>query len=101
MTKIVSISEHFQHFLTDLKESFWGDLEGRTRLAWKQFLEAESERMRDLYAVRDSYERGPRRQSQYRNGYYERDFVTRFGTRSLRVEKLWEEDWLDLEEETQ
>ena len=27
MTKIVSISEHFQHFLTDLKESFWGDLE--------------------------------------------------------------------------
>ncbi len=27
MAKIISIDEHFQHFLTDLKESFWGDLE--------------------------------------------------------------------------
>jgi hypothetical protein len=24
MAKITSISEHFQHFLGDLKESFWG-----------------------------------------------------------------------------
>lgn len=47
MAKIVSITEHFQHFLRDLKESFWGDLEQKTRLAWKQFL--ESERMRSLY----------------------------------------------------
>ena len=85
MPKIVSISEHFQHFLADLKESFWGDLEGRTKLAWKQFLEAESERLRDRYAVLDSYERGRRRPSQYRNGYYERDFVTRFGTIRLRI----------------
>ena len=61
MPKIVSISEHFQHFLSDLKESFWGDLEGRTKLAWKQFFESESERLRDRYAVLDSYERGPQR----------------------------------------
>jgi len=26
MAKIVSITEHFQHFPADLKESFWGDL---------------------------------------------------------------------------
>jgi hypothetical protein len=32
-----------------LKESFWADLEATTRLAWKHFLEAESERMRNLY----------------------------------------------------
>ena len=85
MAKIVSITEHFQHFLTDLKESFWGDLEQKTQFAWKHFLEAESERMRDQYAVFDSYERGPRRPSHYRNGYYERDFVTRFGTIRLRI----------------
>jgi putative transposase len=85
MTKIVSITEHFQHFLSDLKESFWGDLEGRTKMAWKQFIEAESERQRDRYAVLDSYERGPRQPRQYRNGYYERDFVTRFGTLRLRI----------------
>jgi hypothetical protein len=68
MTKIVSITEHFQHFLSDLKESFWGDLEGRTKLAWKH-LRGRVERMRDRYAVLDSYERGPRQPSQYRNGY--------------------------------
>jgi putative transposase len=85
MAKIVSITEHFQHFLADLRESFWGDLEGRTQLAWKHFLEAESERMRNQFAVLDSYERGPRRASQYRNGYYERDLVTRFGTIRLRI----------------
>ena len=33
MTKIVSITEHVQLYLADLKESFWGDLEGRTKLA--------------------------------------------------------------------
>ena len=85
MAKIISIDEHFQHFLTDLKESFWGDLEARTRLSWKRLFESESERLRDAYAVRDSYERGPRTPAQYRNGYYERDFVTRFGSIRLRI----------------
>ncbi len=33
MAKITTISEHFQHFPTDLKESLWGDLEARTKLA--------------------------------------------------------------------
>jgi len=69
MAKIVSITEHFQHFLADLKESLWGHLEARTRLSWKRLLESESARLRDAYAVRDSYERGPRRPGQYRNGY--------------------------------
>ena len=85
MAKIISIDEHFQHFLTDLKESFWGDLECKTRLAWKHFLESESERMRNRFAVFDSYRRGPRPRSHYRNGYYERDFVTRFGSIRLRI----------------
>jgi len=85
MTKIVSIDERFQHFLADMKESFWGDLEGRTKLAWKHLFESESERLRDRYAVLDSYERGPRQPRQYRNGFYERDFVTRFGTIRLRI----------------
>ena len=85
MGKIVSITEHFQHFLTDLKESFWGDLEAKTKLAWKHFLEAESERMRDRFAVFDSHQRGQRVAGGYRNGYYERDFVTRFGTIRLRI----------------
>jgi len=62
------IAGHFQHFLGDLKESFWGDLEQKTRLAWTQFLESEPERMRRLYTAHDRYERGPRRFGSYRNG---------------------------------
>ena len=71
ITKTVSINERFEDFLADLKESFWGDLEGRTKLAWKHLFETESERLRDRYAVLDSYERGPRQPGQYRNGYDE------------------------------
>jgi putative transposase len=85
MAKIVSISEHFQHFLNDLKESFWGDPEAKTKLAWKQFLEAESVRMRNPFMGYESYERGPRLADGYRNGYYERDFATRFGAIRLRI----------------
>jgi transposase-like protein len=33
MAKSVSINGRFEHFLADLKESFWGDLEGRAKLA--------------------------------------------------------------------
>jgi len=85
MAKIISIDEHFQHFLNDLKDSFWGDLEQKTRLAWKQFFETDSERMRNLYMGCEPYERGPRPAAGYRNGYYERDFVTRFGTIRLKI----------------
>ncbi|HEV2464129.1 MAG TPA: transposase [Acidobacteriaceae bacterium] len=41
--------------------------------------------MRVQFAVLDSYERGPRRPSQYRNGYYWRELVTRLGTIRLRI----------------
>jgi hypothetical protein len=85
MAKIIPITEHFQHFLAELKESFWGDVYGRTQLAWKQFLEADSELPRDRYAVREAYQRRRSRRQPYRNGYYERDFVTRLGTIRLRV----------------
>jgi putative transposase len=85
MAKIIPISEHFQHFLGEMKDSFWGDVYGQTRLAWKRVLEADSERQRDRYAVREAYQRRCSRGQPYRNGYYERDFVTRFGTIRLRV----------------
>src|SRR5690242_5125129 len=44
MAKIIPIDEHFQHFLSELKESFWGDLYGQTRQAWQKFFELQSER---------------------------------------------------------
>ena len=47
MAKVTPISEYFQHFLADLKETFWGDVYGQTRLAWQRFFQLESERQRD------------------------------------------------------
>ena len=85
MAKVTPISEQFQHFLAEMKESFWGDLCGRTQQAWKKYFEAESERLRDLYSGWAPYERVQGARRDYRNGYYERDFVTRFGTLRLRM----------------
>jgi hypothetical protein len=50
MAKIIPITEHFQHFLAEMKESFWGDLYGQTQLAWQRFIELQSERQRDRFS---------------------------------------------------
>ena len=84
MAKIIPITEHFQHFVEELQESFWGDLQARTRQAAQKFFDALSERQRDRYMVSRRYVRSAQRHD-YRNGYYPRDFVTKFGTLRLRV----------------
>src|SRR5438067_3086328 len=94
MAKIIPISEHFQHYLAEMKESFWGDLYGQTKLAWQRFFELQSERQRDRYSGWGRYERRRGRRRVYRNGYYERDFVTRFGTIRLRVARTREKSFL-------
>jgi putative transposase len=85
MAKIIPITEHYQHFLEEMKESFWGDVYGQTKQLWKERLELDSRRARDRYAVREVYQRRSSRREPYRNGYYERDFVTRLGTIRLRI----------------
>jgi putative transposase len=83
MGRVIPITEQFQHFVEDVKESFWGDLYGKTKLAWKQFLEEASRKERDRYLGVQDYERAGKRE--YRNGFYLRHFVTVFGTLVLRV----------------
>jgi len=94
MAKIIPITEHFQHFLSELKESFWGDLYGQTRQAWQKFFELQSERQRDRFSGWGRYERRTGKRRRYRNGYYERDFVTRFGTIRLRIARTREKSFL-------
>jgi putative transposase len=94
MAKIIPITEHFQHFLTDMKESFWGDVYGQTKLAWQGFLELESQRQRDRFSGWGRYERRSGKRRDYRNGCYERDFVTRFGTLRLRIARTREKSFL-------
>ena len=84
MAKVTPITEQFQHFVSELKESFWGDLQGQVQQSMRRLFELLSERQRDLYMVSPRHSRQKPRQD-YRNGYYERDFVTRFGTLRLRI----------------
>ena len=55
--KLALATEQFQHFVSNLRESLWGDLNGKTREAWQKFFEADSERQRDRFAAVDAYER--------------------------------------------
>jgi putative transposase len=84
MKKVAPITEQFQHFLEEMQESFWGDLYGKTKQLWQRWLEEESERERKRYCGTGWYEHSQQRR-EYRNGHYERDFVTRFGTIRVRV----------------
>jgi putative transposase len=97
MAKItpIRITEQFEYFLKELKESFWGDLYGQTRLAWKRFWEAESARERDSYMKTGWYEQvASSERIDYRNGFYERDFVTRLGTIRLRIARTRKENFI-------
>jgi hypothetical protein len=69
MRKVTPITEQFQHFVQDLQESFWGEVYGKTRLAWKQFLEEDSRRQRERWVGLERYERAQRGDREYRNGF--------------------------------
>jgi transposase-like protein len=93
MAKVTPITEQFQHFVSELKDSFWGDLQGQVQQSMRRLFELLSERQRDLYMVSPRHSRQkPRRD--YRNGYYERDFVTRFGTLRLRIARTRQRGFL-------
>jgi putative transposase len=83
MSRVIPITEQYQHFVEGVKENFWGDLYGRTRQFWKQFWEEQSRRERDRYLGVKDYEREADRE--HRNGFYERHLVTIFGTLVLRI----------------
>jgi hypothetical protein len=83
--RIFRWTEQFQHFAEEVKESFWGDLYGQTKQAWKRFLEKQSRKERDGDVGGVDYARAGKKRRGYRNGFYVRDFVTRLGTLRLRI----------------
>jgi putative transposase len=92
MARVIPITEQFQHFVREVKESFWGDLYGKTKLAWKQFLEGVSRGERDRSVGADEYAQVGERE--YRNGFYERSLVTIFGTLVLRIARTRRQSFL-------
>jgi hypothetical protein len=79
MTTLAPWTEQWQHFTAEIREQFWGDLARHTRQSWQDFLGRVSLEARDRYLGVREYERSPER-TDARNGFYERDFVTRLGT---------------------
>jgi len=61
MAKVTPITEHFQHFVQELQESFWGDLEGRVKEAAQRYFALLSERQRDFYMLSPRYGRSGER----------------------------------------
>jgi putative transposase len=85
--RVKNTTQRFAVFVRDLQEGFWGDFEGRTRETLKKLLEADSEQQMAEYLGLQWHERvvGPAPRIDYRNGYYERSYVTRFGVLRLRI----------------
>ena len=66
--------------MRDLKESFRGDRYGQARGVLEKFLNAESARLWDQFVGCGRYAQEAERRGQ-RNGFYFRDWVSRFGGR--------------------
>jgi putative transposase len=90
----IRISEQFEHFVADLKDSFWGDVCGKARLCLKSWLEQDSLQQRDEYLRQEPTEAGQSRPKRYRNGFYQRDWVTQFGTMRLRIARTRDKNFL-------
>lgn len=94
MWKVPETTEQFQLFVREVSEDFWGDIHQRTKNAWKRWLEEDSARQRDRHAGVDWYSRDEEKRIAYRNGFYERDFATRFGTIRLRIARTRDKSFL-------
>lgn len=93
MRTVAPMTEEFQHFVSDLKETFWGDVYGRAKGALERYLEEESARLRDRQVRCEPRKQEPTRRGQ-RNGFYWRDFVCRFGTLRLKIARTRERGFL-------
>jgi transposase-like protein len=73
----------------DLKESFWGDLQGQVQQTVKEMLEVDSEQQMEEYLGLRWYERPEAEEERLdsRNGYYERDYTTPWGIIRFRVRR--------------
>lgn len=78
-------TEQFQHFVQDLQESFWGNVQERTRKVVEDMMRADSEQQMEEYLGLKWHERPAEGKTRidYRNGSYVRGYVVPLGP--LRV----------------
>ena len=84
--RVKNITQRFEGFVQDLQESFWGDFQGQTRQRLKELLEKDAEQQMAEYLGLKWHERAaPAERVDYRNGFYQRDYVTPLGVIRLRI----------------
>lgn len=93
--RIKITTQRFQGFVQDLQESFWGDFQGQTRQVLKELLEKDSEQqMAEHLGLRWHERAQPAERVDYRNGFYERDYVTALGVIRLRIPRTRQRSFL-------
>src|SRR5260370_121088 len=93
--RVKNSTQRFQAFVQDLQESFWGDFQGQTREMLKKLLETDAEQQMADYLGLQWHERArPAERLDYRNGFYERDYVTPMGIVRLRIPRTRQRSFL-------
>jgi putative transposase len=93
--RVKNSTQRFEVFVRDLQESFWGDFQGRTREVLKKLLETDAEQQMAEYLGLQWHERArPAERVDYRNGFYERDYVTPLGIVRLRIPRTRQRSFL-------
>jgi putative transposase len=93
--RVKNSTQRFQVFVRDLQESFWGDFQGQTREMLKKLLEADAQQQMANYLGLKWHERArAAARLDYRNGFYERDYVTPLGIVRLRIPRTRQRSFL-------
>lgn len=93
--RVKNTTQRFQVFVRDLQESFWGDFQGKTREVLKRLLESDAEQKMTEYLGLKWHERVAREERvDYRNGFYEREYVTPLGVLRLRIPRTRQRSFL-------
>jgi transposase-like protein len=93
--RVKNSTARFEGFVQELQESFWGDFQGRTRQVLKALLETDAEqRMAEYLGLKWHERANPEERVDYRNGFYERDYVTPLGVIRLRIPRTRQRSFL-------
>ena len=93
--RVKNNTARFAAFVQDVQESFWGDFQGRTREVLKKLLESDAQQQMAEYLGLKWHERAqPTERVDYRNGFYERDYVTQLGVIRLHIPRTRERSFL-------
>jgi putative transposase len=93
--RVKNTTLRFQSFMQDLQESFWGDFQGRTREVLKKLLESDAEQqMADYLGLKWHERAGAAERVDYRNGFYQRDYVTPLGMIRLAIPRTRQRSFL-------